>query len=113
MRHSLNYGLLNHVELSDEKIKATLPKDAVAELEKANKRTSHPAAFLVKQVLEKLPAGDEFTVTDIYVLLHQGQDGILVKMSTLRSTLSTLHRKEGAIFEPVNRDLKHRIYKKL
>jgi len=113
MRHSLNYGLLNLVDLPDEKIKAALPKAALAELEKSGGRKNHPASFLTKQLIEGLPAGSEFTVNDISVLMHQGQDQIIVKMSTLRSVLSTLARQEKSTFKVAASNGKHRLYKKV
>lgn len=113
MRHSLKYGLLHAVDMSDDKIKSSIPKDAAAELEKASGRNKHPASFLVKQIIDAMPAGNEFTVSDVYILLHKDQEGIIVKMPTLRSTLSTLSRKKDAMFAAANKDLKHRIYVKL
>ena len=112
MRHSLQYGLLNNVDLTDEKIKAAMPKDALAELEKTNKRTTQPAAFLVKQVVAGMDSGEEFTTSDMFILLHQGEDKMLIKMATLRSTLSTLARSDKVNIEAANSDAKHRIYRK-
>ena len=113
MRHSLKYGLLNRTKDSDEKIKAALPKDAAAELERKCARKHQPASFLITQLIEDLPAGEEFTVSDLYIALHTGADGIIIKMDTMRSTLSTLARKEGSPFKTANTDKKHRIYAKL
>jgi hypothetical protein len=112
MRHSLNYGLLKDVDLSDEKIKAALPKDALAELEKTCSRKSQPASFLVKQILEEMPAKTEFSVSDMFIKLHSGEQAILVKMATLRSTLSTLAKNGKAGIEIANADAKHRLYRK-
>lgn len=113
MRHSLKYGLLNRTKDSDEKIKAALPKDAAAELERKCARKHQPASFLITQLIEEMGAGDEFSVSDLYILLHTGADEIIIKMDTMRSTLSTLSRKEGAIFKAANTDKKHRLYAKL
>jgi hypothetical protein len=114
MRHSLKYGLLNRTKDSDEKIKAALPKDAAAELERKCARKHQPASFLINQLIEAdLKSGEEFTVSDLYILLHTGADEIVIKMDTMRSTLSTLARKEGAIFKAANKDVKHRLYVKI
>lgn len=112
-RHSLKYGLLSRTGDSDEKIKAALPKDAAAELELKCARKHQPAGFLISQVIEDIPAGDQFTVSDVYIALHTGATGILIKMDTMRSTLSTMARKEGAAFKTANKDAKHRLYVKL
>jgi len=113
MRHSLNYGLLNQVDLSDEKIKTALPKDALAELEKTGGSKTHPANYLIMQALEnELDAGDQFTVNDLYILIHKDQEGIIVKMSTLRSSLSNLARREESPIDVAKMAGKHRIYVK-
>ena len=113
-RHSLKYGLLNRVGDSDEKIKASLPKDAAAELERKCSRKHQPAAFLINQFIEEnMKAGDQFTVSDFYIQMHQGAKEIIIKMDTLRSTLSTISRKENAIFKAANKDAKHRLYVKI
>jgi hypothetical protein len=114
MKHSLKYGLLNRISDSDEKIKSALPKDAAAELERKCARKHQPASFLISQIIENdMAAGDEFTVSDIYIMLHTGADEIIIKMDTMRSTLSTLARKDKATFKPANKDKKHRLYVKL
>jgi hypothetical protein len=113
-RHSQKYGLLNRVGDTDDKIKASLPKDAAAELESKCAKKHQPASFLINQLVEEeLKAGDQFTVSDFYILLHQGEEKILIKMDTLRSTLSTMSRKEGANFKAANKDAKHRLYVKV
>ena len=112
MRHSLKYGLLSAVDLTDEKIKTEIPKDALAELEKTNARSTQPASFLVRQIVKEMPAGAEFTTSDIFILMHKGEAKILVKMATLRSTMSTLARNEKSGIEVANSDAKHRLYRK-
>jgi hypothetical protein len=113
-RHSLKYGLLNQVADSDEKIKAALPKDAAAELESKCARKHQPAAFLINQIIETdLKPGSEFTVSDLYILMHTGESKIIIKMDTMRSTLSTLSRKKDPLFKAANKDSKHRLYVKL
>ena len=112
MRHSLNFGLLNLTEDSDESIEANLPKAAIAELKKKAGTKVHPASFLINEALDKLESGAKFSVSDFYILMHWGQDEILVKMPTLRSNLSNLARKTDGPIEVANSDARHRIYRK-
>lgn len=112
MRHSLNFGLLNAVEATDENLEAELPKAALAELKKAAGSGKRPASFLVDRVIERMDSGAEFTVNDMYIMLHIGEKDVLVKMATLRSTLSTKARREDSAIEIANKDAKNRLYRK-
>ena len=112
MRHSIDFGLLNAIEENDEKIAAELPKAALEELKKAAGGGRRPAGFLIDRVIEKLDPGTEFTVNDMYIMLHRGEKDVLVKMATLRSTLSTKARRDDSTIIIANKDAKHRIYRK-
>lgn len=115
MRHG-KYGLTTATTLTDDQIKAGLSKEALTELEKEVKNKPAPVTYLIQEVVNNdLDPGDEFTVIDMFLMIHTAKEICpekTIKMQTLRTTLSALSRKPESNIEVAKKASKIRLYKK-
>jgi hypothetical protein len=99
MRHG-KYGLTVASELTDDQIKTALSPAALKELEASVKDKAMPVTFLISEAVGPMVAGQEFTVLDMFVMLHDPSYSEYVpekpiKVHTLRTSLAAMARNES------------------
>ena len=115
MRHG-KYGLTTAIALTDDEIKTQLPKDALVELEKEVKGRKAPVTYIIQEAINLIDPGTEFTVIDMFLMIHTNEEirpDKSIKMHTLRTTLSTMSRKEESGIEVASKASKIRLYRKV
>ena len=115
MRHG-KFGLTTATALTDDEIKSQLPADALKELEAEVKGRKPPVTYIIQEAVNAMEPGTEFTVIDLFLLIHTNKDirpDKAIKMHTLRTTISTMSRKEGSNVEVSSKASKIRLYRKL
>jgi len=116
MRHG-KYGLTNAVELTDDQIETQLSPEALKELKDGMKENKPPVTYLIQKVVGNLDDEVEFTVSDMYIMLHKADNpdapSKQLKLHTIRTTLSNLARREDTEIEVSKKSSKVRLYKKV
>jgi hypothetical protein len=115
MRHG-KYGLTTATSMTNDEIKKNLSAEALKELETEVKSKPPPVTFIIQEIVNnRLDPGAEFTIIDLFLLIHTDEEhkpAKAIKMQTLRTTLSNISRKPESNIEVSKKASKIRLYKK-